>query len=153
LPAKIFLKQSIEIKASAEKIYDYIADLNNDHIWRPEVEKMEVLEEGKLGTLAIEYITVYAFFHMTTPVQIMKMNRPFEYEIETRPEHPYWVHCIRSIKKLDEEHSSITVELSFTLDNLKQAFPILPPKQFVFWWYNPRMKKYLKNLKRMMENN
>ncbi len=137
--------------ASPEKLFDYISDLNNDHIWRPEVEKMELLEEGKPGTIAIEYITVYKFFHLTTPVQIIKMNRPCEYEIESVNTHPYWVHCKRRIDVVDADQSKITVELSFTLDNLKQVFPILPPRKVVYHWYNPRMRRYLKNFKKVME--
>lgn len=140
------------MKASPEKIFDYISNLNNDHLWRPEVERMELLEEGKLGTVVIEYITVYKFFHITTPVQVLKMSRPHEFEIETINTHPYWVHCKRTIEKVDAEHSTIRVQLSFTLDNLKQVFPILPPKKIVYHWYNPRMKRYLKNLKKILES-
>ncbi len=132
-------------------MFDYISDLNNDHIWRPEVERMEILDDGKIGTVVIEYITVYKLFHITTPVKILTINRPYVYEIETMSNHPYWVHCKRTITPADDKSCHIMVELSFTLDNLKQAFPILPPKWFVLQWYNPRMKRYLKNLKRIME--
>lgn len=151
MASKVFLKQSITIKASPEKVFDYVSDLNNDHIWRPEVERMEILDEGKVGTVAIEYITVYILFHITTPVKIIKIDRPHLYEIETMDNHPYWVHCKRTIDAVDADHSKITVELSFTLDNLKQVFPILPPNRVVYHWYNPRMRRYLKNLKKILE--
>jgi hypothetical protein len=151
LSPKIILNQSIIIKALPEMIFDYVSNLNNDPLWRSEVAKMELLDEGKLGTVVIEYITVYKFFHMTTPVEVLKMNRPMEFEIESLNTHPYWVHCRRTIEKVDEEHSKISVQLSFTLDNLKQAFPVLPPKQMVYHWYNPRMKRYLKKLKKILE--
>lgn len=145
------LNHHIHIKSPAARVFDYIADLNNDHLWRPEVERMEVLDEGKPGTVVIEYITVYKLFHITTPVKIIKMDFPHLFEIETMNNHPYWVHCKRTITPINESESKITVELSFTLDNLKQVFPLLPPKWVVYQWYNPRMKRYLKNLKRILE--
>lgn len=143
--------QSIEIKASPEKIFDYISDLKNDEQWRPEVTRMDVKGEKKVGTLVIEYITVYRFLHFVTPTLIKELNRPHRFIAETPENHPTWVQCIRTMEPLNNGNTLFSVKLSFSLNNFKQAIPIAPPGFLVTLWYNPRIKRYLKTLKRLME--
>ena len=147
----ISLLQSIEINASPEKIFDYISDLNNDPVWRPEVEKMDVKGETKIGTLVVEHITIYRYFRFVTPVMIKELDKPKRFVAETPPTNPTWVECIRTTEKLDNGKTKFTVRLSFSLDVMKQILPFIPPAIFVKMWYDPRMKKYLLNLKRILE--
>lgn len=146
------MRESIEIDASPEKIFDYISDLTNDPKWRPEVERMEVKGEKQIGTLVIEYITVYRFFRFVTPTEIKVLDRPARFVVETPKDHPTWVECIRSTEKTENGKSKFTVQLSFSLNNLKQVTPILPPSVLVRMWYVPRIRKYLKRLKRILES-
>ena len=149
---RISLLHSITINAPAEKIFDFISDLSNDTKWRPEVEKMEVKGEHKIGTVIIEYIRIYKFFVIVTPTEIKLLDRPFKFIVETPASHPTWVECIRSIEKAEGSNSKFTVQLSFSLDNLRQIIPFTPPSFAVRWWYGPRMRKYLRNLKRLLED-
>jgi hypothetical protein len=148
---RISLLHAIEINTSAEKIFDFVSDLSNDVKWRPEVERMETKGERKIGTIVIEYIRIYKFFKIITPTEIKVLDRPHKFTVETPASHPTWVECIRSIEKVGNDTVRFTVRLSFSLDNLKQVFPFTPPSFAVRWWYAPRMKKYLKNLKNRLE--
>lgn len=149
---RISLLESIHINASCEKIFDYISDVGNDPHWRPEVARMEVKGERKIGTVIIEYITIYRFFHVITPTEIRVLERPGKFVVETPSTHPTWVQCIRSVKDVGNGSSEFSVQLSFTLDNLKQITPIVPHSLFVRMWYRPRMKKYMRKLKKILEN-
>jgi hypothetical protein len=143
--------QSIEIAAPPEKIFDYISDLRNDPKWRPEVTKMEMLGEKEVGVAVLEYITIYRFFHFLTPTYIKVLHRPFTFVAETPDTHPTWVQCIRSTQIVANGKTKFTVRLSFTLDNIKQISPIIPPGFVVKAWYTLRIKNYLKNLKQILE--
>lgn len=148
----ITLIHSIHISASQERIFDYISDLKNDPTWRPEVESMTIEGETMVGIIATELITVYKFFHFVTPVQILELNRPHTFVAETPATHPTWVKVIRTLKQIDTDRVEFTVNLSFSLDNMKQITPIIPPKGIIRMWYAPRMKRYLKTLKKIMES-
>lgn len=148
----ITLIHSIGISTSQERIFDYISDLKNDPTWRPEVESMTMEGETKVGIIATELITVYKFFHFVTPVQILQLDRPHTFVAETPSTHPTWVKVIRTLKQIDNNVVEFTVNLSFSLDNMKQITPIIPPKGIIRMWYAPRMKRYLKTLKRIMES-
>jgi len=148
----IILLKSIEINASCEKVFDFISDVKNDTKWRPEVEKMDVKGEKCVGTEIIEYITIYRFFHIVTPTIIKVLDKPNKFVVETPESHPSWVECIRTVEKINAASCKFTVQLSFSLNNLKQVFPILLPKFIVVMWYTPKMMRYLKNLKRIIES-
>ncbi len=148
----ITLIHSIQISASQESIFDYISDLKNDPAWRPEVESMTMEGETKVRSIATELITVYKFFHFVTPVQIIELDRPHTFVAETPSTHPTWVKVMRTLQQLDNNTIVFTVNLSFSLDNMKQITPIIPPKAIIRLWYAPRMKRYLKTLKKIMES-
>lgn len=148
---KVHMAESIIINTSAEKVFDYIADGNNDPKWRTEVDRMDVQGETNVGTILVEYSSFYKFLHTVTPTEIKVLERPTKYMAETPTNHPTWLQSVRTIKVISTNQCEITYELSFSLDSMKQIMPFAPPVGLVTWWYRPRMKKYLKNLKDILE--
>jgi hypothetical protein len=148
---RITLEASIEMLVSPERVYAYVSDLRNDHAWRAEVERMDVSGGSAVGCVVTEYIRIYRFFQIVTPVEIIAMDYPSAFEIETQASHPTWVHCIRRIDVCANGQTKLSVRLSFSLDNLKQILPFEPPAVFVRMWYKPKMKRYLKRLKSLLE--
>jgi hypothetical protein len=151
LSRKVSIQESVEVLAAAEKIFDFMSNAMNDPLWRPEVEKMEMEGEPRLGLLITEYITIYRFFHIITPVVIQVLDRPHQFIIETPSTHPSWVHCIRSVEEIETGRSKVSVKLSFSLNNLRQILPFSPPGIFVMMWYRPKIRRYLRKLKGIME--
>lgn len=147
----VSMRQSIEIKAAPEKIFDFISDLSNDVKWRPEVERMEASGSPKVGVQVIEYLRIYRYLKFVTPAVIRVMNRPQQFVVETPESHPSWVHCIRTVEQLDATTCLFTVQLSFSLDNLLQISPFIPPGFLVRAWYVPRIRHYLRKLKVLLE--
>jgi hypothetical protein len=150
--ATISLTETISINTLPESIFDYISNVNNDPLWRPEVEKMEIKGETKLGAVIIEYIRIYRFFRIITPTEVKVFDRPHTFVVETPTAHPSWVQCVRSVKSIDEKSSEFSVKLSFSLNNIKQISPIVPPGSIVRMWYKPRMKRYMRNIKKILES-
>jgi hypothetical protein len=151
MSTRISLTESIVINTGPELIFDYISNVSNDPYWRPEVEKMEMQGETKLGAMIVEYIRIYRFFRIITPTQVLVLERPHTFVVETPPDYPAWVQCIRKVKALGPGTSEFSVKLSFSLDNIKQISPIVPPGGIVRLWYKPRMKRYMRNIKRILE--
>lgn len=147
----VSMEESIEINATPEKIFDYISNGNNDPLWRTEVDRMDVQGETKIGTIMVEYSSFYKFLHTVTPTEIKVLERPHRFVLETPIEHPSWLQSIRSVEKLPNGKCKFTYQLSFGLDAMKQISPITPPAGLVTMWYRPRIKKYLKNLKKILE--
>ena len=148
----IVLRHSICITSSPERIFDYISNLGNDAQWRPEVERMDVKTNNEEGSEIIEHLRIYRFFKVVTPVIVKLRERPTRFIVETPISHASWVHCIRSINVTQPNTCQLTVQLSFSLDNIKQMLPFIPPAWTVRFWYAPRIKNYLKNLKRILES-
>lgn len=147
----ITLTHAILINRTPATVFDYISDLSNDAYWRPEVDRMDVKTNNEEGSEIIEHLRIYRIFKVVTPVIVKLRERPARFIVETPMSHNSWVHCIRSIDAIHAETSQLTVQLSFSLDNIRQMLPFIPPAWTVRLWYAPRIKNYLKNLKRILE--
>lgn len=112
---------------------------------------MEVKGAAGVGQEVMEYITIYRFFRVVTPTVVKTYDFPKCFEVETPDTHPTWVHCIRSMEPQENGQVLFTVQLSFSLDNLKQILPFIPPAWPVRLWYMPRIRRYLRRLKAIME--
>lgn len=148
---KVQMAERIKIEASAEKIFEYITNGNNDPKWRTEVDRMDVQGETKIGTVMVEYSSFYKFLHTVTPTEIKVLDKPSKIVLETPANHPTWLQSIRTIKEISNNECEVTYELAFSLDSMKQIMPFTPPVGLVTFWYSPRIKKYLKNLKHILE--
>lgn len=152
MPKKLFMTESVVINASAEELFDYVADSENDPKWRTEVDRMDAQGEIKEGTVVIEYSSFYKIFHTVTPTEIKQLNRPSIMVMETPDTHPTWLRSIRTFEPIDDSTSTFIYELGFTLDSMRQISPIIPPAKLVSLWYTPRIQKYLLNLKSILEH-
>lgn len=148
---KVFMSGSIIIKTTAEKLFDYIANGDNDPNWRKEVDKMEIQGAIQQGTLMVEYSSFYKFFHTKTPTIIKVLTPPNQVVLETPDTHTTWLQSIRTIEKTEHQTVKFTYQLGFSLDAMKQILPFIPPAKLVKIWYKPRIDKYLKNLKQIVE--
>lgn len=153
MSSKVHMAESIVINVAAEKIFDYISNGNNDPKWRTEVDRMDVQGETQIGTVMVEYSSFYRFLHTVTPTKIKILDKPNKIVLETPANHPTWLQSIRTIKQISNNECEVTYELSFSIDSMKQIIPFTPPVGLVTFWYSPRIKKYLKNLKQILENN
>lgn len=146
------MSSSVEIAVPAQRLFEYISDGNNDPKWRTEVDRMEVQGEIEEGTVMIEYSSFYRFLHTVTPTEIKTLDAPHKLVLETPDSHPTWLRSIRTIEELEHDQVRFTYELAFSLDSMKQILPFTPPAKLVSMWYSPRIKKYLRNLKKIVEH-
>jgi uncharacterized protein YndB with AHSA1/START domain len=147
----VVMVESIDIEAAAETVYDFLADTDNDPKWRTEVDRMDAKGEVKVGAIVVEYSTFYRFLHSVTPTEAKELTRPHRIVFETPASHPTWLRSTRTIQPLGGNRCLLTYELAFSLDSMKQLLPIALPARWVDAWYRPRIRRYLKNLRKLTE--
>ena len=148
---KVSMTERIVINSLPDILFNYILNGKNDPKWRTEVDKMEFEGEVGLGTIMVEYSSFFKFLHTVTPTEVKVLEAPTKLVLETPDNHPTWLRSIRTIKQLENGKCEFTYELAFSLDAMKQIMPFTPPGKLVSMWYKPRIRKYLKNLKRIIE--
>jgi len=145
------MRDSIEIGASAQAVFDFVSDGSNDPKWRTEVDRMDVSGPVKLGTEWNEFSTFFKLFHTVTPVSVKELDPPKRVVVETPDQHPAWLRSIREVQAIAEQRSRLTYELAFEMAAFKLITPVLPPGWLVAKWYIRRIRKYLRNAKQILE--
>lgn len=146
------MQASINIGKPVDIVFNFISNGVNDPKWRTEVERMKVNGAPTLGTTWMEYSTFFKWFHIVTPTAIMEFTYPKRIVLETPKNHLPWLRSIREVEAINREQSRFTYELSFDVDLTKQIMPIAPPVWFITLCYMPRIRKYLRNLKKLIES-
>ena len=151
MSTRVTMRETIEVRRPALEVFGFVSDGTNDPQWRTEVDRMEVSGPVALGTKWTEYSTFFKLFHTVTPVVIKELDRPKRVMVETPDQHPAWLRSIREVESLDGQRSRVTYELAFDLALMKQMSPVLPPATLVSSWYARRIRRYLRNAKRILE--
>ncbi len=151
MPTRVAMTKKITIDKPREVVFDYIADLSNDPVWRTEVDRMEVRGPVEaLGAVAVEYSTLFGGLMKTvTPTETKVFDRPFRVRYETVDDHPSWLESYRELRELGPEQTEMTYRLSFDVapDGLRgRAYAALLKAL-----YQPRLPGYLHALKTRLE--
>lgn len=148
---RVTMRDSIEVASPAPNVFAFVSDGSNDPQWRTEVDRMDVSGRVEMGTQWMEYSTFFKVFHTVTPVVVKELNPERRIVVETPDEHPFWLRSVREVQARDGQRSILTYELAFDLGLMKQITPVLPPAWMAAKWYIRRIRRYLRNAKRILE--
>lgn len=148
---RVVMREAVEVERRAHDVFAFVSDGANDPKWRTEVDRMDVSGPTSLGTEWMEYSTFFKALHTVTPVIVKELDPPKRVVVETPDQHPAWLRSIRQVDILGDHRSRLTYELAFDLVMFKQISPLLPPAWLVEKWYIRRIRRYLKNAKRVLE--
>jgi hypothetical protein len=148
---RITIKQSVNINASIEKVFDYIADGTKDPTWRDEVNEMILYGEVAVGTLQIEKSKLGKHDNYETPTDITVLERPYKIVLETPEDYRLWLRSTRIYESVDDRTTRFNYELSFDKAMVNETTPIPIPSIIVKWLYTLTIKKYLGKLKGILE--
>ena len=150
MSVRMKFENTIEINAPIQNVFDYISDVANDTSWRSEVDRMDVQGEIKVGTLAIEYSTLFGPFVKTvTPTRIVILESPHKVVYETEASVEPWLTSRRYLKEINPNCTLMTYQLESDLPAsgvIGKLYNVLMKKL-----YGPRLPKYLNELKRILE--
>ena len=147
----VTMRSEITISRPAEEVFSFISDGSNDPKWRTEVYRMDVSGPPQLDTQWVEYSKFFKFFETVTPTVVKEFNAPHRVTIETPIGHPTWLRSVREVTPNGALESTLSYELAFERAAMRQLLPMTPPASIITWWYSPRIAKYLKNVKRLLE--
>lgn len=151
MPTRMSIVNKIEIDAPQDKVFDYISSVGNDPKWRSEVDRMDVQGPIEVGTLVIEYSTLFGPFVKTvTPTFITELNHPSEVSFETGEGVEPWLLSYRSVEAVSSERSVLTYRLESDLPLSGVPGKIL--RALMLRLYGPRLPKYLITLKDILES-
>ena len=147
----VSMSHTITIDKPVEVVFDYVSDLTNDPKWRSEVDRMDV--QGPVdeeGVLTIEYSTLFAGLMKTvTPTLTKSLEHPVRAVWETTEDHPTWLESVRELRDLGDGRTEMTYNLSFDIP--QKGFRGSVIAKILNMLYKPRLPKYMRKLKELLE--
>ena len=147
---KVEMQDTIVIEKSAEEVFAFVSDGNNDPLWRSEVDEMDVQGDIAAGTLLMEYSSFFKFMHTVTPTYFTEFEAPKRIVMETPDDH-VWLRSIRQVEPMGPNRSKFIYDLGFDLDLMRQMLPITLPVKLVARSYSRRIRRYLNTAKQLIE--
>lgn len=151
MPTRVSMINKIEINAPQDKVFDYISNVGNDPKWRTEVDRMDVQGPIEVGTLVVEYSTLFGPFVKTvTPTFITELNHPNDVSFETSDGVKPWLLSHRSVRAISSDRAVFTYKLESDLPLSGTPGKIF--RALMLKLYGPRLPKYLITLKDILES-
>lgn len=149
---RVQVKGSIILKAKIDKTYHFLSNLENDRLWRKEINITTMNGPVALGVRAIES----TYFSRRNPEHILQLecthiepNKEIRYTTVT--ESAYFLQSIRKVKSLSETHTQFDYEVSFDKSLVKAGIGFSLPRFIIQLGAERDMKNYLKKLKKVLE--
>ncbi len=135
-------------------VFAYLSDYTKDHFWRKEINETEVNpSEMKVGANILES----SFLSGKVP-RYQSALTCTDYipnqavTIETVAAAPFWARSIRGVILVSENKTEVTYSIQFDMAIVKHGLGFQLPKFLVQFYTKATMKKYLKVLKHILEN-
>ncbi len=140
----VSITKTIDIPVSKDKLFNYISDLNNDVVWRAEVDSMVQITSPKYGKGFTEYSS-FGKKRTITPTYVTE-NKNHKIVYTTPDTAKYYLQSIREVTTLENGESKFTYTLIFDNKMTRETAPFVIPKFLTKMFYGSTMKKYLKVL-------
>lgn len=150
MPSAIRFESVIDIDAPRDLTFDFVSDLSNDPLWRSEVDRMEVRGAIEVGTVAVEYSTLFMGLMKTvTPTVIATLERPHLCVFETPANAEPRLVSRRQLRSRGENRTEFVYRLETELRWGGVAGAM--GAKLLEALYRPRLPRYLNTLKTLVE--
>ncbi|RVU85633.1 hypothetical protein EOL70_06685 [Leucothrix sargassi] len=150
MPTPIKWVNSAVIDVPQSYLYDYVSDISKDPKWRAEVKRMDVQGDIKVGTLAVEYSDLFmGLKRVVTPAEITILDKPTLFVCETPKDAKTWLMSRRELNAISETQTEIVYRLETEVPYTGILGSLYA--QLTTYFYQPRLPKYLKMLKALVE--
>ena len=148
---RVTVNRSVNINKPIKNVFDYIADGRNDPNWRDEVNEMILEGEVAVGGFQLERSKLGKHKNYETPTDITVLDYPHKIVLETPKDYRLWLRSTRICESIDESTTRFSYELSFDKTMIKETAGISLPNFLVKFLYTLTVKKYLRQLKAILE--
>lgn len=150
----INVEGSIIIKKDLKTVFDFIANLENDKKWRKEINSTTMTGKPGINVLAKED----SFLSKRTPNHILNLvctvyDEHKKVVYETLPDSAFYLNSDRQVLLITAQETQVVYNLTFDKSIVKQALGFSLPTFIVKSVAKADMKKYLTQLKTVIEKN
>ena len=149
----INVQGSIIVTKDISTVFDYFSDLRNDKTWRKEINATSlstarpeagsiVTEHSFLSKRVPDYVTVLV---CTT----FRQNDTAVYQ--TQPGNPFFLQTTRKVQQASPATVSLQYQLVFSKAIVQHGLGVQLPALLVTWFTTYTLKKYLAQLKTILE--
>jgi hypothetical protein len=142
----------IVIHKNASTVFAFIANLENDKLWRKEINETIMNAPAQLGVLAKES----SFLSKRVPAHVLELrctqfilNKSITYT--TLPSSPFYLQSIRKVEEIDDHSCRFIYEICFDQSIVKHGLGFGLPAFLIRMVAQTDMKKYLLKVKELME--
>lgn len=144
------IEGSCELAVDSHLAFAYLANLENDSLWRKEINHTTLFGRPGLGVEAHEYSNLSK--RMSNNLLILtcvEFTEGQKVVFETKPDSPFYLKSSRQIEALGDNRCRFYYSLEFDNHLVKQALGFALPGFLIHLGASKDMKAYLKNLKEL----
>jgi hypothetical protein len=144
---------AIDINKPVNVVFSYLADMANDQHWREEVKKTTVAGIPGIGCSVAQETELSKGKPLYLAQYWCVSFRPGEEAIyETTTDSADWQRSTRKCSAINASATRVHYTVAFERNIIKKGIPFVPPSFLVSLFLKATMKKYLRNLKKQLEN-
>lgn len=147
----IAIKGSIKLAVHITKAFAFVSNLDNDRVWRKEINVTKMSGEPAFGVLAEES----TYFSKRNSNQLLQLectdfveNKLAVYT--TISSSPFYLKSVRNLTEISNHETLFEYEVSFDPAIVKAGIGISLPRFIIQWGAQRDMKNYLKQLSKVL---
>ena len=151
---KIELTHSIIISQDYKTVFEYVANYAHDALWRKEINRVEIdtAQVGKGTQIKEESLLSKKVPNHINLLQCTDFQEYKAITSETTNQSMFWVKNTRAVEPLGTNQTKLTYYIAFDTAIVKNGIGFSLPTFILHFYTKQTMKKYLKVLKKILEN-
>jgi hypothetical protein len=147
------IASSCVLPIASQLAFAYLSNLENDYLWRREINHTTLLGPPGLGVEAHEYSNLSKRMNNHLLVLIcVEWSESEKVVFETKPDSPFYLKSIRRIEAIANNQSRFHYTIEFDNNLVKHALGFALPRFLIRFGASQDMKKYLNKLKEVVSN-
>jgi hypothetical protein len=145
---------TITISTDLKTVFDYISNLENDKFWRKEINDTTMATKPQLNARATES----SYLSKRAPNNILQLictdyleNKQIVYQ--TIPDSKFYLKSDRQVEAISQNETRVIYNIEFDKSIVKHGLGFNLPSLIINVVAKADMKKYLKRLKNVLEEN
>lgn len=151
-PMKITVTDAVVISANIAVVFDFVANLENDRLWRTEISATTTNRKQGLEAVGVEesFLSKRVPCHRQT-LACVAYQKNAQVTYQTMPEAQFFLRSSRQVESVSPTETRVVYHLDFDKNLVKHGLGFSLPTLLVRLVAKRDMKKYLTQLKRHIE--
>ncbi|WP_435354943.1 hypothetical protein [Emticicia sp. SJ17W-69] len=142
----------ININRDIKTVFDFISNLENDKLWRKEINSTSMSSKPQINVIATED----SFLSKRVPNQILHLKcidflTEKQVIYQTLENSPFFLKSTRQVEFISPMQTNVNYSIEFDKSIVKHGIGFTLPTFIINWVTKTDMKKYLVKLKSVIE--